>query len=368
MTAKQTKQIGNQTRKAAEQIKEEILSHLKKGPISTKKLSDLLQSNWSTTNNYLEELSKEGKVREIYSRENLKVYVRSDYPVFYGLALDDKKLNDSLFLLSKIIEKWQEVKKETINKTTMQEIAVNIVKKCSLDIPIVRFHYGKVLATYLEPEKYKETIAIYRVKDPTDSDNIIKAIKDEIKNGEHSNIAWKEKKKQYKQHSDMKIFNVSDDVSYILSKNTMIDTQKILDHLYNFLLEMPTSEKYSLLFKQYHDFIGLVNFILHSKEFKEGKEEDKESYLKEIADTFNSLWKTLTTVFFFEDIEYIINEEFQEITQCIKDSRIKTYSFEIEEKLNNLSEYKKTLTPQKVELNEDEKKIIEILLEGANEE
>src|SRR3989344_3707618 len=169
MTAKQTKQIGNQTRKAAEQIKEEILSHLKKGPISTKKLSDLLQSNWSTTNNYLEELSKEGKVREIYSRENLKVYVRSDYPVFYGLPLDEKKLNDSLFLLSTVIKLWQKKKKTVINKTTMQKIAVNVIKENSLDIPIIRFHYGKVLATYLEPERSQEVINLYKVKEPSDS-------------------------------------------------------------------------------------------------------------------------------------------------------------------------------------------------------
>ena len=52
----------------------------------------------------------------------------------------------------------------------------------------------------------------------------------------------------------------------------------------------------------------------------------------------------------------------------IKDSKIKTYYGEIEEKINNLLEYKKGLTPSKRELKEEEKKILNIFLEGVNEE
>jgi len=355
-----------QTRKTPQQIEEKILSLLKKGPLSTKKLSDILKSNWSTINNYLEELKHDGKVREIYSRENLKVYVRSDYPVFYGLPLEDKKFNDSLFLLSKIIETWQEKKKEMINKTTMQKIAVNVIKKNSFDIPVVRFHYGKVLTTFLEPERYRETITIYGVKEPPISNKIIKAIEYEIEKEEHSNIAWKEKKKQYLEYPDMKIFDLSDSISHSISKSS-IDLQKMLSLFYDVLLEIPTNERYSYLFKQYHEFIGAVNFIFNSTQFN-SSDEDKKNCLKEILDTFSSLWQALTTEFFFEDIEPIIDKEFKDIMQFIKDSKVKTHCFEIEERLNNLLEYKKSLNPRKVVIGEDEKKIIEILLEGANEE
>lgn len=355
-----------QTRKTPQQIEEKILSLLKKGPLSTKKLSDLLKSNWSTINSYLEELKQDGKVREIYSRENLKVYVRSDYPVFYGLPLEDKKFNDSLFLLSRIIEKWQEEKKEIINKTTMQKIAVNVIKNNSFDIPVIRFHYGKVLTTFLEPERYRETVTIYEVEKPSISDKIIKAIEYEIKNGGHSNIAWKEKKKQYEEYPDMKIFCLSDKILHSISKSEM-DPKNILDLFYDLFLEIPTGGRYSYLFKQYHEFIEAVSFIFNSKGFNSSNE-DKKNCVKEILDTFNSLWQALTTEFFFEDIEPIINGEFKEIVQFIKDSKVKTYYFEIEEKLNNLLEYKKSLGQIKGKIGEDEKKIIEILLEGVNEE
>ena len=62
----------------------------------------------------------------------------------------------------------------------MQKIAVNVITNNSLDIPIVRFHYGKVLTTFLEPEKYRETLEVYEVVAPDISNKIIKAIEYEI--------------------------------------------------------------------------------------------------------------------------------------------------------------------------------------------
>jgi len=352
-----------QTRKTPEEIKEEILLHLKRGPLSTKKLSDLLGSNWSTINSYLEELKDRGDVREIYSRENLKIYIRADYPVFYGLPLDEDKLKESLFLLSKIIGRWKIVNGSTITKTPLQKIAVELIKNNSLNVPVVRFHYGKVLTTYMEPEKIQQIVKVYGVKKL----NIVdKTIDEEI--NKHTNIAWLERKKQYESHSDMKLFLLSDYVSYSISKNKIDEPGKILDLFHNFLLEIPTDEKYSLLFKKYHDFISVVNFIFNSDQFNNGSKEEREHYFKEILNTFDSLWQTLTTEFFFNDIEFFIKQDFKEILQFIKDSKLKNYYSEIDEKLSNLLDYKKTLTPKKIDLSEDEKGIIEILLEGANEE
>jgi len=357
---------GKQTRKTSGQIKEEILSHLKKGPLSTKRLSDLLKSNWSTINAHLEELEREGNVREIYSRENLKVYVRSDYPVFYGLPLDDKKLKDSLFLLSRIIEKWREKKKQAINKTTMQKIAVNVARNNSLDIPVVRFHYGKVLTAYLEPGKYQETMRTYEIKEPPNSEFIEKAVEKEIEEGGHSNLAWMEKKNQYKAHEDMKIFDLSDRVFYIISKDRDDRTNELLNIFSNILLFIPTSERYSYLFEKYHEFVRAVYFIFNSKEFE--KKEYKKGLLNEILDTFSSIWQALTTEFFFEDIEPAISKEFEEIVDYIKDSKTKTYYFEIDNKLNNLLDYKTSLTIKETKLDETEEKMLNILLEGADEE
>ena len=358
--------VAKQIRKTPEKIKEEILLNLRDGPMSTKKLSDILGSNWSTVNNYLVELSKEGQVREIYSKENLKVYIRSDYPVFYGLPLDKEKLKQSLFLLSRIVERWDNNRKgESIAKIPLQKIAVDLITKNNLDIPVVRFHYGKVLATYFEPRTFKDTIKIYDITNINLSDDVIDK---EIK--EHSNIAWLEKRKQYESplHPEMKIFDLSDKVSYLISKSKFENAEQLIQLFNEILLKFPTEENYSQLFEYYHEFIGAINFILKSTEFIDAKEEDKERYLKEILDTFDSLWQTLTTEFFFEDIEKYIDKNFLEIFKFIRDNKTKTYYCELQDKLDNLLDYKKSLSLKKIELDEEDKKILNIFLEGANEE
>ena len=355
-------------RKNSQQIKEEILSHLKKSPSSTKKLSGLLKSNWSTINTHLEELKREGSVREIYSKENLKIYVRTDYPVFYGFPLSKNDLNDSLFLLSEIIKLWKEKKGDEINKTTMQKIAVNIVKNNpSLNIPVVRFHYGKVLTAHLEQDSYQDILQIYDIKQPNNHSEITESIEKEIKSENYSNIAWKDRRRQYEKYGEMEVFLIKEKLSHLFIKKEN-DSKKMMDLFYGLFLKIPSTEKYSYLFEKYHDFISATDFILNSNQFNKGDEEKKRNYLKEISETFNSLWQALTTEFFFEDIESVVNEEFQSTMQLIKDSKIKTYYFEIEEKLNNLSEYKKMLTPKRNELDKEEKEIKNILLEGANEE
>jgi hypothetical protein len=133
-------------RKTSEEISEKILLKLKECPSTIEGLRKDLDSNWSTINNYLEKLKDDGKVREIVLRNNLKFFIRSDYPSFYGLPLDKRILNDGLFLLKTIVEKWRDEKKETINKTTMQKIAVEVIRENKqIDLPILKFHYGKTL-------------------------------------------------------------------------------------------------------------------------------------------------------------------------------------------------------------------------------
>ncbi len=352
-----------QTRKTSQKIEEEILSQLKRGPLSIKKISEKIGSNWSTVKDYLEKLENDGNVREMSSLDSGRYYVRSDYPTFYGLPLDSEKLKKSLYLLSKINERWNIHKKNEgpIAKTPLQKIAVDLIQKNNLGIPVVRFHYGKVLATHFEPEKSQEIISIYGYSDIGLSD---KEIDKEIKN--RSNLAWKEKKKQYETHPDMKIFELSDKINYFISKNKTSNPEKILDIFYDILLEFPVQEEYSVLFSKYYDFLGAINLISNSKEFED--EENRRNFLKEILETFDSIWQALTTGFFFQDIKPFISKEFVELVEFVKDAKTQAYYLEIENNLGNLLDYKKSLTLKKIELDEEEKKILKILMGGIDEE
>ncbi len=357
-------------RKTSEQIRKEILSHLREQPLSIDQLRKKIDSNWSTINNYLDLLKKEGKVKELFFRGNLRLFTIEDYPVFYRLPLDKEIFKKCLFLLSKIAEKWEEKKKEKINKTTMQKIAVKIAKdNPELGIPIVRFHYGKVLPVFLESAERKEILKRYIIKKESSEQSLIIKIEKEIDEGCHSNIAWKEKINQYKENEDMRIYLLADEVSFCLSHNKIENIQEILDKFYEIFLLIPASKDYSYVFEKYHLFLEATTFILNSKQFNESKDNDeKENYLKEILDTFNSLWQALTTEFFFQDIEPFLDKAYQEIKEEVKERKINAYSFEISEKVDNLLEYKKHLTPQKRGLDEDEKKILNVFLEGAYEE
>lgn len=352
------------SRKNAEQIQEEILSHLKEGPKSIKKLSELTESTWATINLHLDNLKKENKVREILSVNNLRVFIRADYPVFYGLPLDGEKRNLSLYLLAKIVDSWKETHNRQIpNKTTVQKIAVEIAEKePSLNLPVVRFHYGKVLPVNIEPQNASQIIIDYNVTEPKNSDEILKKIHDEIKTGNHTNIAWKEKKNQYEKHEDMKIYSLKDEIEYASHNkdNFGADTEKII---YNFFLEIPSTLRYSYYLQKYHDFINAFKFIISSDEF----EKEKKQYLQEIIEVFNSLWQSLTTQFFFEDFGAQTDKELEEIQENIEKNTFEIDAFQIDDRITNLLSYKNYLTIKKKELNENEKKIMNILLEGANE-
>jgi len=352
-------------RKNAEQIQEEILSHLKEGPRSIKKLSELTESTWATINTHLENLKRENKVREILSVNNMRVFIRADYPVFYGLPLEKEKRNLSLYLLAKIIEVWKENHNGEIpNKTTVQKIAVEIAKKePSLNLPIVRFHYGKVLPVSIDPQNAGQMLTEYNVSEPKNAGEILKKVANEIKNGNHTNIAWKEKKKQYEEHKDMKIYLLKDKIEYAScnKENFKVETEKVI---YDFFLEIPSTQRYSYYLQKYHDFISAYKLIINSNEF----EKDKKQYLQEIIEVFNSLWQSLTTQFFFEDFGSQTDKELEEIQENIEKNAFEIDIFQIDDKINNLQSYKNYLTIKKKDLNENEKKIMGILLEGANEE
>lgn len=353
------------SRKNAKQIQEDILAHLKEGPKSIKKLSEFTESTWATINSHLENLKEEGKVREILSVNNMRVFIRTDYPVFYGLPLDKEKRNLSLYLLAKIIDSWKESHNGEIpNKTTVQKIAVEIARKePSLNLPVVRFHYGKVLPVSIEPKNANQMLVEYNVNEPKNANEVLRKINFEIKNGNHTNIAWKEKKKQYKEHGDMKIYLLKDKIEYASCNpnNFKSETETVI---YDFFLEIPSTQRYSYYLQKYHDFISAFKFIINSKEF----EKEKKQYLQEIIEVFNSIWQSLTTQFFFEDFGSQTDKELEEIQDNIEKNTFEIDTFQIDDKITNLISYKDYLTIEKKELNENEKKIMNILLEGANEE
>lgn len=355
-------------RKNATSIREGILEKLREGPMSVKKLSEGIDSTWATINFHLEELKKDGKVREIISGGNVRIFIRSDYPVFYGLPLDRETLNNCLFLLSEIAKFWHEKNPgQIINKTTLQKIAVEVARKNpEFNIPVLKFHFGKTLPTFLEPSCYQPLLEEYEIVPPNNYQKMIAAVKSEISTGDHTNISWMEKRNQYEAHEDMKIYLAYDNLS---RKSIKKEVQKdmFIDQLLEIYLNIPSTKPYETLFKFYTDFFDSVNFIVNTKEFSE--ELARKELLRDIFDTLISIWDFLTTEFYFRGFKEqgLFKKEYTELTNGIYLSKMEAIRFNLENKLNNLSDYRNSLNPSEVALGEDGERMLNVILEGANE-
>ena len=75
-------------RKTSSQIKEEILEFLFEGPKSINEIKGKLGSNWPTTNSYLEKLKDKRLVSEVLITDKMRVYRRTDDPIYYSLPFN----------------------------------------------------------------------------------------------------------------------------------------------------------------------------------------------------------------------------------------------------------------------------------------
>ena len=99
-------------RKTPQQIKEEILSHLDKQPLSVEQLrKNIEDSNWATINKYLEELKAEGEVKEIISTEKIKIYQRVVKDTYFNLPITNEQRKKFRTLFSMIIDEYKKQKK-----------------------------------------------------------------------------------------------------------------------------------------------------------------------------------------------------------------------------------------------------------------
>src|SRR3989338_2060366 len=150
-------------RKTAEQIKDEILASLKEEPLSIEQLRKKVESNWSTTNNYLEELKKEGKVKEIISADKAKIYQRIFGDTYFDIPITDLERKKFRTLFSMVIKRYKE-SNQIPNKTQLAKAAVKVIKSPESglsDLPTVWYLYGAIPLMMPDPSKeYPEEIEL----------------------------------------------------------------------------------------------------------------------------------------------------------------------------------------------------------------
>ncbi len=276
-------------RKTAEQIKEEILSHLKERPLSVEQLRIKAESNWSTINSYLEELNKEGKVKEIISADKAKIYQRVFGDTYFDIPItdDERKMFRTLFSL--IMKKYKEANK-TPNKTQLAKTAVKVINSPESglsELPTVWYLYGRIPLMIADPSQDYQEELIFDHKQKIN--NIIEIFMKENHNKRTRQI----QKEQHMEYND-RLYKLSDDFLEFTEKQEW-DKQKIFEILNDFFVVCPIDEEFKEVFWLTERFISTVRKISYFDKLENNR--------TKVLLTFDALWKFIATYKFYQSIK-----------------------------------------------------------------
>ena len=265
-------------RKTAEQIKDEILSSLNKGPLSIEQIRKKVESNWSTINNYLEELSKEGKVKEIISTDKAKIYLRVFGDTYFDIPITDEERKKFRTLFSMIMQEYKAVG-SIPTKTHLSKCAVYIIKDKNSglsDLPTVWYLYGIIPQMIADPsQEYEEEVNL-------EHRTIIKNLIIEFNKTNGNKGSGRIQREQHKEYNE-ELYILSDEFFSIVNKQKWCN-KEVLDILNKFFIACPVDQEFPEIFDLTEKVfsiirkLGLMNIKL-------------QNYRKEIFSVFDSLWK-----------------------------------------------------------------------------
>ncbi|MDP3027178.1 MAG: hypothetical protein Q8N63_05695 [Nanoarchaeota archaeon] len=339
-----------------EDIKSAILIALDEKPLFVQQLSEKVGSNWLTINKILKELKKDGKVREIVATDKIKIFKRTDYPVFYGLPISKQYREKTFFIASEIVKEWREKNNgELPLNTTLQKIVVEVIKKCNLNLPVLPLHYGLVTAFVIKPEEQRDKI--YEWIGPPESSIIIETIKKEVP--KHKNKASDEEDAQYSNHN-LKLFQTRKGIIALFKNGDKLDIKKLDDCLFKlyFLLPTDNSEVYNL----FDNFLSSCTILFISKKPKK--------FLNEIREAFDILWDLITASMFLKNARKFVSPEDISLFELIRSFHLNSKMCTAEERVSNLESIASSINPDELDvpMDKDSIEIRRILAEGAEEE
>jgi hypothetical protein len=356
------------TRKSPQQIKQDILDFLFEGPQSTADIAEKIKSNWPTTNKYLEGLKTESKVEEILSTDKMKVFRRTDDPVYYSLPFDKETRTKTLYILKEIVKKWKEDRPgEELSKTALQKIAVDIIKSCNINLPVLNFHYG--LTTCASFDESNAEINKF-IEEPKEKKIILECIEKEVNDRQnHTGKAYQERENQYKKYKEeMKFYGSKENFMkrFILIKDKNEIREKIKEDLLGLSMNFPI--KLQDFYEEFENFISNAQIILSRKE--KIPDEKLEEDLRVIKETLIQLWDKITTFTSFLDSERFIDRKRKPLFEQIKKINLSFKELNYKSYFEELESFAQSINPFDLEMpmDEDSKEIQRLILEGLQEE
>jgi hypothetical protein len=276
------------TRKSPEQIKEEILDSLKDGPLSIEQIRLKAESNWSTTSTYLEELSKDGKVREIISADKAKIYQRVFGDTYFDIPITETERKKFRALFCLILRKYKELGR-TPNKTELSKAAVKVINSPESglsELPTAWYLYGAVPIMIANPsESYQEEVLLEHKQK---INSIIEVFAKETENKKARQI----QKDQHAEYNDP-IYKLHDSFLELMESNPL-DKEKIFSVLDDFFVAFPVDNEFPEVFWLANRFISTVRELSYFDKL--------DNHKTKILLTFDSLWKYVAVYKFYKTI------------------------------------------------------------------
>lgn len=276
-------------RKTSEQIKEEILISLNKCPLSTEQLrKNIKDSNWSTINTYLKELSKEGKVKEIISTDKAKIYQKIFGDTYFDIPITDEERKKFKTLFYLIMQEYKS-RGKIPTKTHLTKCAVDVIKSESSNLsnlPTIWYLYGMIPQMIADPSQNYQEEFLFEHK------TIIRnLIKDYINKNGHKKSGQLQKEQHVKYGEDLYAF--SDEFLELINKPNF-ENDKALKILNKFFIVCPIDKDFPEVFDLTEKFLSTTRKLaLVSK---------LEIYRKEINSSFDALWKYISLYKLYESI------------------------------------------------------------------
>lgn len=328
-------------KKTPNEIKDKILDELKNGPKSIAEISENINSNWLTTEKFLNELKEQSKIQEVISTPKTKVYRRVDDLAFYSLPFSKEIRDNSANLLFTIAEKWKSETNTIPSKTILQKLAVELIDKSDKQlskIPILKFHYGQTLAVRYD-ESFKQD---YQLLTLTSAQNT--SLLDLINKYKNMSSS-KAQLEQYNKEGMEFYYEKEVNVIKAFSDKKYEDIEK---NLLKLSIYYPTEleDTFELFNKFVYCSINLLNL---------SQEKEKQESLSKIREMFYLLWDTITTNYFFVDAEKHIDYSqkiiFNQIKSNILNSKIANLTTLIEDMESEVN----SINPEKISKKISEK-------------
>ena len=289
-------------RKTTQQIRDEILSQLEKGPLSVEQLRrNIEDSNWYTIKKYLDGLKTEKAVREVVSTEKIKIYQKVVDDTYFGLPLTEKQRKEFRTLFSMIIGEYNRHNKE-ITKTKIAKCAVYVIENEEAglkDLPIVWYLYGMIPLMAVDLDKsYQEECSL---EHKTKIRNLIEEYVKENGDKGSSRLA----REQHLNH-DEKLYNISDKIFGILNE-PKINPEDLNQKLNEFFIACPIGGL------EFPELFDLAEKVLSTIQKIILLNLDIGSYRKEVLLSFDSLWKYVALYKFYQSVVGKLNNVKKEV-------------------------------------------------------